>query len=98
MAETEICPWDSCGEIVHSSLQSLYAMKKILPFLIVLFTASCSSKQEFDIIIKDGVVYDGLGGVPVIKDIGVRADTIAFIGDLSAAGGKKIIDANGLAV
>jgi N-acyl-D-amino-acid deacylase len=73
-------------------------MKQLLLFcLIVLAFASCK-KQEFDVILRGGNVYDGSGSKPVVTDVGINADTIAFIGDLSGAVGKKEIDATGKAV
>jgi len=59
----------------------------------------CSApQQEYDLIIRNGMVYDGSGKTAVKTDIGVNADTIAIIGDLSQFKGKKEIDAMGLAV
>ena len=58
---------------------------------------SCN-RDKYDIIIKGGTVYNGSGNAPVKTDIGINADTISFIGDLSNADGKKIIDAEELAV
>lgn len=43
-------------------------------------------------------MYDGLGNPPVLADIGIRKDTIAAVGDLSAATGKEIVSVQGLAV
>ena len=44
------------------------------------------------------MIYDGNGGEPYKGDIGINADTIAFIGDLSKASAKNEIDAKGNAV
>jgi N-acyl-D-amino-acid deacylase len=63
----------------------------------MMFLASCQ-KQKFDVIIRGGTVYDGSGKEGVVMDVGINADTVAFIGDLSKAVGKKEIDAKGLAV
>lgn len=54
--------------------------------------------QTFDVIIRQGKIYDGSGNEPFVADIGMNADTIAAIGDLSRAKGKTEILANGLAV
>jgi N-acyl-D-amino-acid deacylase len=60
---------------------------------------SCNSKkQDYDTIIRNGIIYDGNGGNPYKGDIGVKNDTIAFIGDLSNAAAKNEIDAKGNAV
>lgn len=72
-------------------------MKHSLFLLIIIAITSCK-KQEYDVVIRGGTVYDGSGKPGVLTDVGINKDTIAFIGDLSKAVGKKEIDANGLAV
>lgn len=75
-----------------------------IPFLISVFamvitgSLSCSPSADFDTILRGGTVYDGSGSVPFIADVGIRADTIAAIGDLSAASAVQELDVNGLAV
>jgi len=59
---------------------------------------SCKQKEDYDIIIRNALIYDGNGGVPYKADIGINADTIAFIGNLSPATGKEERDAKGVAV
>lgn len=72
---------------------------KYLSPLCFLFLISCSTPpQSYDLIIRNGMVYDGSGKPPMQADIAVNADTIAFIGDLKNAKGKTEVDAKGLAV
>jgi N-acyl-D-amino-acid deacylase len=52
----------------------------------------------FDVLIKDGTLYDGSGGPPLRASIGIRGDRIAAIGDLSGATAKLVVDAAGRAV
>jgi N-acyl-D-amino-acid deacylase len=66
--------------------------------LIGLICSCNSGKQEFDTIIRNGMIYDGHGGEPFAGDIGINNDTIAFIGDLSKSKAVKEVDANGNAV
>ena len=75
-------------------------MKKLLAFLCFLtILISCKTgKQEYDVIIRNGMIYDGNGSEPYKGDIGINADTIAFIGDLSKASAKNEVDAKGNAV
>ena len=77
-------------------------MKKISLFvslLIILFFISCKQKkQQYDTIIRHAMIYDGNGGEPFKADIGIKNDTIAFIGDLSKAETKNEVDAKGNAV
>lgn len=73
-------------------------MKKLFLFTSLLLLLAACKKQEFDVIIRGGTVYDGTRKAGVQADVGINADTIAFIGDLSSAVGKKEIDAKGLAV
>ncbi len=74
-------------------------MRKIVAYLFVLFIISCKSNpKNYDTIIRNGMIYDGNGGDPYKADIGIKNDTIAFIGDLSKAAGVNEIDAKGNAV
>jgi len=53
---------------------------------------------RFDVIIRNGTLYDGSGGAPVRADVGIRGDMIAAVGDLGTGHATTIIDAKGLAV
>ncbi|HTE30517.1 MAG TPA: D-aminoacylase [Chryseolinea sp.] len=72
--------------------------RRFLLLLIALSCLSCTAPERFDIIVRNGTVYDGSGGDPKKADIGIRADTIARIGDLGNATATREIDANGLAI
>ena len=59
---------------------------------------SCNSKGDrYDRIIRNGMLYDGSGAPGIKADIGIRNDTIAFIGDLSGATASEETDAGGQA-
>jgi len=58
----------------------------------------CRTKQDFDLVIKNGLIYDGLGNSPVLADIGIKGDMIGKIGNIPAEKGKQVIDADGLSV
>ncbi|HSQ44063.1 MAG TPA: hypothetical protein VLM16_03650, partial [Ginsengibacter sp.] len=67
-------------------------------FFIALSITACNHSLQYDTIIRNGIIYDGSGGNPYKGDIGINADTIAFIGSLANAHGKNEIDAGGKAV
>ena len=52
--------------------------------LLVLFVVlvACQPQTSYDIIIKNGLVYDGTNSEPIRVDIAINADTIAKIGKL----------------
>ena len=53
----------------------------------------------YDVVIRNGMIYDGSGGAPYIGDVLVNGDRIAAVGGLAAkARGRTEIDASGLAV
>jgi dihydroorotase/N-acyl-D-amino-acid deacylase len=54
--------------------------------------------MEFDLVIRRGQLWDGLGGPPTPADVGVRGDRIEELGDLSTATAPLELDAAGLAV
>ncbi|MBT8252802.1 MAG: D-aminoacylase [Flavobacteriaceae bacterium] len=58
----------------------------------------CENAPEYDTIIRNGTIVDGSGNKGMVGDIAIQADTIAAIGDLSAASSNDIIDATGLVV
>ncbi|MDN5205243.1 D-aminoacylase [Fulvivirgaceae bacterium BMA10] len=73
-------------------------MKKLTPFFLVsvIVLNACSTKH--DIVIRNGLVYDGLGGAPSSLDIAIDQGKIVAIEDLSNTKGQIEIDATGLAI
>jgi N-acyl-D-amino-acid deacylase len=66
------------------------------------FLMACSTGNDgadgYDVIVRGGMIYDGLGGQPYIGDVAITGDRIAAIGDLAGASAEEEIDAGGLAV
>jgi N-acyl-D-amino-acid deacylase len=73
-------------------------IRRLCLLFAVAVAISCGGGEKYDTIIRNGMVYDGLGGDAGRADIGIRGDTIAFIGDLSGATGSREVDAQGMAV
>ncbi|HOX59431.1 MAG TPA: D-aminoacylase [Candidatus Paceibacterota bacterium] len=53
---------------------------------------------EYDLIIRNGTIYDGSGGPPFAGDLAVKGRTIAAIGPLPNTRARAELDAQGLAV
>src|SRR6202048_5500146 len=66
--------------------------------LIISLVASSAFAQDFDVIIRNGAVYDGSGGEAQYCDLSIKGDRIAGVGDYSKASAKTIVNASGLAV
>jgi N-acyl-D-amino-acid deacylase len=68
--------------------------------LITIFTfATCFGRSaEFDLLIRNGLLYDGSGKPPLKSDIAVTDGRISAIGTLTNARAKTVVDAKGLAV
>ncbi|HMV50230.1 MAG TPA: D-aminoacylase [Blastocatellia bacterium] len=66
--------------------------------LILLGGAAAQSGGEYDVLIKNGTVYDGTGGKPRRADVLIRGDKIVAVGDFKNAKAKTVVDAAGLAV
>jgi N-acyl-D-amino-acid deacylase len=54
--------------------------------------------QTFDILVRNGTVYDGTGGPVRRVDVAIRGDRLAALGDFGTATAGTVIDASGLAV
>jgi N-acyl-D-amino-acid deacylase len=68
-----------------------------LAVVITLLTA-CVPAVEYDVILKNGTIYDGSGTGPFVGDLAIDGDVIVAVGDLGRAVGRTEIDADGLAV
>lgn len=70
------------------------------PILVIAvpFFVSCSAPADFETLLTGGTIYDGSGETPYVADVGIRADTIAAIGDLSEFSAAQVKDVSGLAV
>ena len=70
----------------------------------LLSTVGCMNSQQtrvetrYDIILRNGLIYDGNGGAPFKGDLAISGDSIAAIGNLGDAKAAREIDAKGLAV
>src|SRR5262249_8699272 len=69
----------------------------LVVLLLAAALAGCNQAPQFDVIITNGIVYDGSGGVRR-ADIGITGDRIRAIGDLADGHARQVIDASGRAV
>ncbi|WP_460971927.1 N-acyl-D-amino-acid deacylase family protein [Spirosoma migulaei] len=56
------------------------------------------TNNRFDILIRNGLIYDGSGQPPKPGDVGIRGDRVVAIGNLATAKASSVIDAQGKAV
>jgi N-acyl-D-amino-acid deacylase len=70
----------------------------LLAFLAVAGFLSNVQAAEYDLILRNGVIYDGSGKEPFQGDVAVNGQNIVSVGKLNDARGKTEIDAQGLAV
>ena len=59
-------------------------------------TPVCAS--DFDLILSGGTIYDGTGAPPIVASVGIKADRVMAIGDLTDRTADQVIDVAGLAV
>ncbi|HEX6941079.1 MAG TPA: D-aminoacylase, partial [Longimicrobiales bacterium] len=64
----------------------------------LLAACGAGSAPEYDVVIRNGTIYDGGGGPPIEGDVAIQGDSIVAVGDIGAARGALEIDAEGLAV
>ena len=75
-------------------------MRPIVALLSVLLLAACASsaQPEYDLLIRNGQVFDGTGSAGVSAAIAVRGERIVAIGPLQDARARLEVDAKGMAV
>ena len=75
-----------------------HMFKSCIALSAFLLFATCTSPLEFDILLRNGTIYDGSGGTPFLGDLAIQADSIAAMGSLSGSTGKIEIDLDRMAV
>ncbi|MCL4524369.1 MAG: D-aminoacylase [Acidobacteria bacterium] len=75
---------------------------RVLVLLGVVLTASvlisCASPETYDVVIRNGMIYDGSGEPPYKGDVAIQGDKIIAVGNGKDIRGRTEIDATGLAV
>jgi N-acyl-D-amino-acid deacylase len=81
---------------------------RLLSICIAALLASCSAPPPasspsppnpiYDIVVRNGTIYDGSGGVPYVGDVLINGDRIVAVGPAAKARGRTDIEASGLAV
>jgi len=72
-------------------------MASVLSFACLVVMA-CAPAPQYDLVIRNGTIYDGSGSAGFVGGLAINGDAISAIGDLGKATGKTEIDATGLAV
>jgi len=71
---------------------------RALLYAIILIISACTTTvTRYDLLIENGIVYDGNGGQAYIADIGINGDRVVAIGQLRASA-NDVINAEGLVV
>ena len=75
-------------------------IRHIFLFLLLALIGACSDnkKKDYDVIIRNGLIYDGSGNIPISSDIGINGHFISLVGDLSNSTAENEINAEGMAV
>ncbi|MEX1197364.1 MAG: D-aminoacylase [Pseudohongiellaceae bacterium] len=79
-------------------------MSRLITVCLVLILAACSTENEqdaqqtYDILLRNGVLYNGTDNPPIEADLAINGNRIAAIGDLSGDTADRVIELNGLAV
>ncbi len=60
--------------------------------------AKSAKSAPYDILIRNGLIFDGSGNKPYPGDVGIRGDRVVAVGKLTNPRAATIIDAKGMAV
>ncbi|HEU0007459.1 MAG TPA: D-aminoacylase [Terriglobia bacterium] len=76
----------------------LIGMSFLLLLPAVLAFGQTPPPTSFDVLIKNGTMYDGTGGAPRRVDVGIKADRIIAVGKLVSNKSSMVVDARNLVV
>jgi len=73
-------------------------MLRALILIVTVATINVSAAADYDVLIRNGSIYDGTGAPPYIADLAINGDRISAIGQSIPGSAHLEIDASGLAV
>ena len=76
-------------------ITSIVIAKIVLALCLV---GAASAAEQVDLLIDNGIIYDGSGGNPVKGSVAVRNGRVVAVGKLTDYRGRQTVDARGLAV
>ncbi len=76
-------------------MRPMHLLRIVAPLALL---TGCSMGTRYDVLIRNGLIYDGSGGAPYRGAVGIRGDRIEAVGRLIGATGQVEVDAAGLAV
>ena len=80
----------------RSFLKKAAGSSVLYPYI---FVNGCSARKDYDLLLKGGTVYDGLGNPGVTTDIAVRGDRIVHISPgIEEKKANTVVEADGLVV
>lgn len=84
---------------ITNLLRALLTLIAVVSLPITAIAApALANPARFDVLIRNGTLYDGFGAPPRQADVGITGDTITAIGELGQAEARTVIDARGCAV
>src|SRR6266545_5451722 len=90
----------------RAEILEMFAMRnrRCLPRPLAMIWAGCAIPAQtlmganYEILIRNGTIYDGSGRAPIVGDVAIDGDTIAAIGKPGGARGNRELDAQRLAI
>ncbi len=76
----------------------MHSRRYLIALIAILWSCSPSPSLEYDVILRNGTIYDGTGSTPYTGDLAIDGDRIVAVGDVSNAKGRAELDLQGLAV
>ena len=70
-------------EFLDTSVKATAALAVAGSFPTLIQGCSQSADADFDVLIKNGTIYDGTLNNPYVADIGIKGETISAVGKLS---------------
>jgi N-acyl-D-amino-acid deacylase len=54
--------------------------------------------SDYDVLIAQGTIYDGSGGMPFVGDVAIKGDRIVYVGPHAPGSATRLVNATGKAV
>jgi len=82
----------------HPQRSTVTVLCRLVLLSMLAMTIPVAGAAQFDVLIRNGVVYDGTGAAGRVENVAISKDRIVAVGDPSSARAALEIDARGMAV
>jgi N-acyl-D-amino-acid deacylase len=74
------------------------SVRSIVTALLLAAASPAPPPPSYDLLLRGGTIYDGTGNAPVVGDVAIKGELIAYVGPHAPGSARETVDVRGLAI